>query len=141
MEHGVEVGTLVGHANKVTAVAVMQGRRAISASDDQTIKVWDLQTGRELVTLSGHKREVRAVVVSSDNWHAISTSYNGTLRVWNIQQKTELYAIQVSDSPLYAVVETQDARFAVCTAGDILDHRMEPPSQRKMRTLLVIHSP
>ena len=30
------------------------GRRAVSASDDSTLKVWDLASGRELHTLSGH---------------------------------------------------------------------------------------
>jgi len=30
------------------------GQRAVSASDDRTLKVWDLASGRELRTLSGH---------------------------------------------------------------------------------------
>ena len=30
------------------------GRRAVSASYDNTLKVWDLETGEELRTLAGH---------------------------------------------------------------------------------------
>ena len=30
------------------------GQRAVSASDDHTLKVWDLASGRELHTLTGH---------------------------------------------------------------------------------------
>ena len=30
------------------------GRRAVSASEDKTLKVWDVETGRELRTLEGH---------------------------------------------------------------------------------------
>ena len=30
------------------------GQRAVSASGDQTLKVWDLESGRELRTLTGH---------------------------------------------------------------------------------------
>ena len=41
-----EVRTLSGHANWVSAVAVTpDGERAISASRDKTLKLWDLETG------------------------------------------------------------------------------------------------
>ena len=34
------------------------GQRAVSASEDQTLKVWDLESGRELRTLAGHSDSV-----------------------------------------------------------------------------------
>ena len=43
----------------VTACAVTpDGRRVVSASDDNTLKVWDLETGRALATLEGHADSV-----------------------------------------------------------------------------------
>jgi WD40 repeat protein len=42
------VATLQGHTSWVAAVAVTpDGRRAISVSADKTLKVWELQSGRE----------------------------------------------------------------------------------------------
>ena len=42
------------------AVAVTpDGRHAVSASEDQTLKVWDLASGAELRTLAGHGGRVR----------------------------------------------------------------------------------
>ena len=41
------------------------GRLAVSASADQTLKVWDLASGRELRTLAGHTDRVMAVAVTS----------------------------------------------------------------------------
>src|SRR5262249_24696216 len=43
------VRTLAGHESRVEAAAVtLSGTRAVSASDDRTLKVWDLGSGREL---------------------------------------------------------------------------------------------
>ena len=43
------------------AVAVTpDGQRAVSASWDKTLKVWDLESGRELRTLTGHTGAVTA---------------------------------------------------------------------------------
>jgi WD40 repeat protein len=50
--------TLSGHTNSVRAVAVTpDGKRALSASKDHTLKMWDLGSGRELCTLEGHSHE------------------------------------------------------------------------------------
>jgi hypothetical protein len=53
------IRTLQGHSYAVNSVCVTpDGRQAVSASDDNTLKVWDLQTGEELRTLQGHSGSV-----------------------------------------------------------------------------------
>ncbi len=53
---GRELPTLQGHSGAVNGVALSgDGRRAVSASDDKTLKVWDVESGRELRTLTGHR--------------------------------------------------------------------------------------
>ena len=47
--------TLQGHTTSVDGVALsVDGRIAVSASSDLTLKVWEVETGRELRTLYGH---------------------------------------------------------------------------------------
>jgi WD40 repeat protein len=49
------IRTLQGHSLFVTSVALSpDGRRAVSASWDNKLNLWDLETGRELRTLKGH---------------------------------------------------------------------------------------
>lgn len=62
---GRELCTLSGHHDFVNAVALTpNGQRAVSASEDWTLKVRDLASGRELCTLSGHTNYVKAVAVT-----------------------------------------------------------------------------
>jgi hypothetical protein len=46
---------LTGHQSVVNSAAVLpDGRRALSGSDDHTLRLWDLETGATLRTLKGH---------------------------------------------------------------------------------------
>ena len=45
-----------------------------------TLKVWDLGSGRELCTLAGHTGRVTAVAVTPDERRAVSASANKTLK-------------------------------------------------------------
>jgi WD40 repeat protein len=51
---GKELKTLTGHTNWVQAVAITSdGQLAISASRDNTLKVWDLSSGEVVTSFSG----------------------------------------------------------------------------------------
>jgi WD40 repeat protein len=76
---------LEGHSDFVRALAVTpDGTRLVSASADETPKVWDLATGRELLTLEGHSDWVRAVAVTPDGTRVVSGSRDNTLKVWDL---------------------------------------------------------
>ena len=73
----------------VTSVAFSpDGRYVISAgSDDKTLKLWDIATGREIRTFTGHAGSVRSVAFSPDGRYALSGGGN-TLKLWDIKQVT-----------------------------------------------------
>ncbi|MFO8041190.1 MAG: WD40 repeat domain-containing protein, partial [Sodalinema sp.] len=53
-ETGTELATLRGHSDLVLAVAIApDGKRAVSASYDTNLKLWDLATGNVLATFIG----------------------------------------------------------------------------------------
>ena len=77
------IRTLSGHSEVVEDVALSaDGRRAVSASKDKTLKVWDLDTGIELRTLAGHADYVNGVAVSADGRRAVSASHDKTLKMF-----------------------------------------------------------
>jgi tetratricopeptide (TPR) repeat protein len=65
------------------------GSRLASASADQTIKLWDTEAGRELLTLTGHTTVVRRVGFSPDGRWLVSVDWDGTALVWDARPVEE----------------------------------------------------
>jgi len=113
------VRTLAGHSGSVDAVAVTaDGKRAISASADNTLKVWDLETGGALRTLEGHSASVRGVAVTADGKRAVSAFGDNTLRVWDLETGGALRTLVGHASHLNGVAVTPDGKRAVSASDD-----------------------
>ena len=74
------------------------GKRAVSASYDRTLKVWDLESGRELHTLKGHTDQVTSVAVTADGKRAISACWDSTLKIWDLKDGRELSTLVLTCS-------------------------------------------
>ena len=75
--------TLAAHSSYVVGVACAEDI-AISGSWDCTLKVWDIESGREIRTLMGHNDRVRGVALI-DNCHVVSCSDDKTLNIWDFR--------------------------------------------------------
>ncbi len=88
---GSELQRIEGHQGSVIAVAITpDGRRVVSGSDDKTLKVWDLETGRQERTLEGHQHSVYAVAITPDGRRVVSGSADKTLKVWDLETEGTL---------------------------------------------------
>ncbi|CAG7855299.1 COMPASS-like H3K4 histone methylase component WDR5B {ECO:0000303/PubMed:19567704} Short=AtWDR5B {ECO:0000303/PubMed:19567704} [Serendipita indica DSM 11827] len=78
---------LRGHTKSVTAIAFSpDGLRILSGSEDNTIRLWDAETGQSLgEPLRGHTGSVNAVAFSPDGSQIASGSNDETIRLWNAE--------------------------------------------------------
>ena len=76
--------TFTGHSGYVLSCAFSKdGRLFVSASGDETLKIWDVQTGQCKCTLSGHSSYVNACCFSPDGGSVLSGSADNTLKIWD----------------------------------------------------------
>ena len=79
-ENGALIETYSGHEFTVMSVQ-LDGQRIVSASGDQTIKVWDIQRSQCETTLSKHTQVVMSVC--ADQEKIVSGSADKTVIVWD----------------------------------------------------------
>ncbi len=111
------VRTLEGHSAWVSGVAVTpDGKRAVSASKDHTLKVWDLETGGVLRTLDS--AWVVGVAVTPDGKRAVSASGDHTLKVWDLETGGALRTLEGHSADVIGVAVTPDGKRAVSASRD-----------------------
>ena len=82
---GALVKSLEGHVNSVHhPMFNPAGTLVVTASDDQTVKIWDVSTWQVLVTLTGHTNRVRSAAFSAPTARASSAP---------VQDQTSSYGI------------------------------------------------
>ncbi len=114
-----EVGWVITVAPAINAVAIsVDGQQAISGGDDGTVRIWDLDTGEELRTLTGHHGPVAAVALTADGQRAISGGDDGTVRVWNLDTAKQLPTAADHDGYMEAVAISADGQRAISGGDD-----------------------
>ncbi|MGA7075900.1 MAG: hypothetical protein WBZ42_05060, partial [Halobacteriota archaeon] len=77
---------LEGHTGTIYAVSITpDGRRAVSGSYDNTVRVWDVETGKCKRVLEGHTGTIYAVSITPDGRRAASGSRDHTVRLWDLE--------------------------------------------------------
>jgi WD40 repeat protein len=110
---------LAGHQGSVNSVAVSpDGRRIVSGSSDNTVAVWDLETGSRLLTLAGHQDRVYSVAVSPDGRRIVSGSDDQTAAVWDLETGARLHTLSGHEGPVSSVAVSPDGRRIVSGSWD-----------------------
>ncbi len=69
------------------------GRLALSGAGNN-VKLWDIASGREIRTFTGHTKKVSSVALSPDGRYALSGGEDGSWRLWELATGKTIYAVK-----------------------------------------------
>ena len=58
-----------------------------SGSRDNTIKIWDIETGTKIKELNGHGNWVNTVAFSHDGQTLASGSWDNSIKIWKLEDR------------------------------------------------------
>jgi len=98
---------LHGHSDRVdVATFDPSGQRVLTGSTDRTARIFDMRSGKLLLTLAGHRALITSVSYSSDGTRVLTTSADFTARIWDARSGQMLYELGGAPDGHTDVVET-----------------------------------
>jgi WD40 repeat protein len=127
--------TFEGNTDRVRSVAFSPcGHYCLSGSDDKTLKLWEVATGRHLRTFEGHTDNVYSVAFSPDGRYALSGSSDKTLKLWEVDSGRFLRTFKGHTDWVYSVSFSPCGRYCLSGSRDDTLKLWEVASGRLLRT-------
>ncbi|HYV38666.1 MAG TPA: serine/threonine-protein kinase, partial [Gemmataceae bacterium] len=108
-----------GHKQPIASVAMSpDGRHALSASWDGTLRLWEVSSGKLVRTLTGHDKGVNGVAFDPTGKRALSASSDNSVRLWDLDNGTDIKRFKGHTDKVQAVAFSPDGRRAVSCGND-----------------------
>ncbi len=107
-----------GDSDIVRLASSPDGELLAAACHDDTIRLWDLASGREVARLAGHGGRILCLAFSADGKRLASGSHDETVRVWDLAGRGAVRLLKGHGGRVNAVCFSPDGRRLVSFGAD-----------------------
>lgn len=125
-----------GHSWGVNvAVFAPDGSWIASGGADNSVKIWQTASGRELRSLNGHRGYIRSLARSSNGQWLASGSSDRDVKLWEVATARELHAFKGHTGTVEVLAFSADYRWLASGGADGTIKIWDPNSGREIKSL------
>jgi WD40 repeat protein len=125
----------VGEDGPVLGLAFSPDSKRLATAGGLLGQVWDVASGRKLVTLNGHTRQVSGVCYHPLGASLATSSFDNTVRLWDPETGAELNVLHGHNHYLQGVAFSPDGLRLADASHDMTLKIWDPSSRQDVLTL------
>jgi len=136
------LNTLVGHSRGINDLAwSRKGDYIATASDDKTLRLWDVHTGDALVEFKGHANFCFSVAFNPQGNLLASGSFDETVKLWDVRSGSCVATLPAHCDPVTAVDFNRDGTCIASGSHDGLLRVWDTATGQCLKTLYAEGNP
>src|SRR5262249_38912185 len=125
-----------GHEGSVSSAAFSpDGSRIVTASADQTARIWDAATAKEIAVLRGHEGAVTCAAFSPNGSRTVTASHDTTARIWDATSGKETAVLRGHGAHVHSAAFSAEGSRIVTASRDMTARIWDATSGKEIAVL------
>jgi len=105
-------------SRSIASISISPNGRHVASVSNQLIHIWDIDAGKLVRTLSGHRAAITAATFSADGTVLASSSADQTVKTWDWAQGLVFCTLSDRSGPIQAIAFANDADTLISGSDD-----------------------